>query len=333
MATMQDAVATLAPDDALAIGASIPNVAGVAVEQSAFGVTLQAGSRNESAALFGVSPNFNQLREDRVAAGRFLSVADDRATARVALLGAQVARALFADLDPIGQHLRARGVDLQVVGVLAPNGAGPGGVGMDNLIYIPIRTAARRLFNRTYLSLIQVKLAQATRSEATAAAVSTLLRERHRLAPGQPDDFRVSTPRAMLARMTTVQSSLARSMRWIGGIAFLLGGIMIANLMYAATAARAREIGMRRAMGATRRDVLQQFWTEGVLVAGLAGVVGVVLSLVAVVLGARTMRLELVTPWVALGGGLGAAVLVGLLASLLPARRAALTLPARVLRS
>jgi putative ABC transport system permease protein len=137
----------------------------------------------------------------------------------------------------------------------------------------------------------------------------------------------------MLARMTTVQSSLARSMRWIGGIAFLLGGIMIANLMYAATAARAREIGMRRAMGATRRDVLQQFWTEGVLVAGLAGVVGVVLSLVAVVLGARTMRLELVTPWVALGGGLGAAVLVGLLASLLPARRAALTLPARVLRS
>ena len=332
MATTEAAIATLTQDDARAIAAGVPNVADVAIEQSAFNVGIEARGKSGATALLGVSTNWAALRGDRLAQGTMFSDGQNDAVARVAVLGDEVARVYFGGANPLGQHLSVSGVDVEVVGVLGENGAGPGGVSMDNLVLIPINTAARRVFNRSNLNQVRVRMRDPSRADETAAAVTKLLRERHQLAPAQLEDFRISTPRAMLARRQSVDSSLRRAVLWVGVLVLALGGVMVANLTYVSTADRTPEIGMRRAVGARRGDILRQFWTEAAAVALVAGAVGTGLSIAAIAVGSGAMRYPLAVSWPVTGLALCATIVVGLVAGYFPARRASALPPAGVLR-
>ena len=207
-----------------------------------------------------------------------------------------------------------------------------GGASMDNLVLVPINTSARRVFNRSNVNQVRVQMTDPSRSEETAAAVTKVLRERHQLAPGQLDDFRLATPQAMMARRKSVDTSLRRTILWVGVLVLVLGGVMVANLMYAAAADRTPEIGMRRAVGAKRADILRQFWAEAAAVALLAGVVGVGLSLAAIAVGQSALHYQLAVSWPVTALALGGTVLVGLVAGYFPARRASALPPAEVLR-
>jgi macrolide transport system ATP-binding/permease protein len=224
------------------------------------------------------------------------------------------------------------GIAFQVIGVLAPNGAGPGGVSIDNLVYIPVRTSSRRVFNRDYLSTISLKLRDASRWAETQRAVERLLRERHAIVGTALSDFRVSSPEAMIARVANVDTTLRRSLLWVGVLGMLIGGAVIANLMFAAVLGRRREIAIRRAVGATRAHIGRQFWTEALLVAGMAAVIGELAALLLIGLGAQMMRVPMVPSWALSLGALGASMVIGAAAGLLPARRAAALHPAAALR-
>jgi putative ABC transport system permease protein len=332
MATMENSIASLKQEDALAIAAGVPNVQAVAIEQSAFGVPIRTPARTGTTALLGVSPNWVTLRGDRVTSGAMLTPEQNESVARVVVLGSDVARDYFPPGGAVGGRLDVGGVSFDVVGVLEPNGAGPGGASMDNLVLVPVNTTARRVFNRAHINSIRVQMKEPDRSDETAAAITRLLRERHQLAPGQIDDFRISTPRAMMARRQNVDTSLRRTILYSGLLALLLGGVMVANLMFAGTAQRAPEIGVRRAMGATRADIMRQFWLEGVMIAGLAGALGVVLSLGAIGVGSRALGYQLAASWPVTAAALVATIAIGLVAAYFPARRAAGLPPADALR-
>jgi ABC-type antimicrobial peptide transport system permease subunit len=328
MANLASSITTLTAADAEAIAQSVPKVKAV----GALSAPIEVAGKSGTTALFGSSPNWVALRGDSVAAGAFYTENDDRAMARVAVIGADVARDYFPTGSAVGQPLRVSGVDFKVVGVLAPNGAGPGGVSIDNLVYIPFETGRRRVFNRDNLTLMSVKLVDPNKWAETQGAVHALVRQRHGRSGDQLDDFRVSSPEAMMARVASVDTTLRKALLWVGVLALVIGGVVVANLMFAATVARRTEIATRRAVGATRSDVLRQFWAEAVLVSATAAAVGAAIAVVLTQLGAAMMRMQLAVSWPVTAGTIATTVAIGALAGYFPARKAAALAPGEALR-
>jgi len=181
--------------------------------------------------------------------------------------------------------------------------------------------------------MIRLKLGPDARWTETQAAVEAILRERHGIVSNEPDDFRVMSPQAMIARSAGVTTPLQRALLWIGALSLVLGGIVIANLMFAAAAARSREIGTQRAVGASRRDVLGQFWAEAVTVSIVSAIAGTVVAAGWALIGIRFLHKALVLEWPTTLATIFAAVAIGALAGYFPARRAATVPPAVALRN
>ena len=332
MANQETSIATLTPEDAEAIRTSVPNVSAVGVQQNQIPADFEAGGKAGTTAAFASSANWATLRGDSIADGVFYTEDDNRALARVAVIGSDVARDYFTVGSPVGQHLRLRGVDFTVVGVLAPNGAGPGGVSIDNVIYFPIETGRRRVFNRDHLNLVSVKLVAPSKWAETQASIRTLLRQRHGRVNADLDDFRVSSPQAVIARVANVDTTLGKALYWVGAFALCIGGVIVANLMFAATVSRRQEIATRRAVGATSTDILRQFWLEAMLISVLASLMGIALAAGVTAMGSSMMRMPMALSWRTTLATVGATVMIGLLAGFLPARRAAGMAPGDVLR-
>jgi putative ABC transport system permease protein len=277
------------------------------------------------------------VRGDSLAAGSMYTDADESALARVAVIGSDMAKEFFPDGNAVGQRLRLRGVDFEVVGVLAPRGGATNPLSamffnVDYVVYVPLATAQRRLLNREHLNMIRVKLEQSSRWEETYEAVEALLRERHAIGAGELDDFRVISPEIMIARAEGVTTPLRRAVLWIGALSLLIGGVVIANLMFAATSARSREIGTQRAVGASRRHVLRQFWAEAVLVSAAAALVGTAGAVTWTLIGSRAFNKAMVVEWPSTLATILAAIAIGVVAGYFPARRAATVPPATALR-
>ena len=178
---------------------------------------------------------------------------------------------------------------------------------------------------------MSVKLTDASKWASTQGAVRALLRQRHGKVGDDLDDFRVSSPQAMIARAANVDTTLRRALLWVGALALLIGGVVVANLMFAAAVARRREIGTRRALGARRADILGQFWSEAVLISLSAALVGTLLAIGAVQAGAYMMRMQLAIEWSRTVATIAVTVAVGAIAGYLPARRAAMVSPSKAL--
>lgn len=325
MSTANDAINTLKPEDAAAISAQVTGVRDIGMAQDASNIVADANGLNTSTSLWGVTSNWQALHGDSLASGSYFQDND----ARVAVLGSDVARVLKASVN---QRVRLSGIEFDVIGVLAPNGAGPGGISLDNIVYIPIGTSSRRVFNRTALNLIDVALVTPDAWQKTQAEVERVVRARHTLAPGRIDDFRVIAPRAMIAKMEAVDTGLARTLWWVGALGLGLGGVIVAVLAVTATLQRRHEIATCRACGASRRDILLQFWAESVCTATMAAVLGAILGVALTALGASMMRAKIAVDWPVTLGAVLATVLVGVVAGYLPARRAASVDPAIILR-
>jgi len=331
MTNLAESDVTLTFDDAAAV-ASAPFARTVVEVENAFKIDTSYSDQHVAPAVFGVSPNWAAVRGESLAEGDFLTPQDDQALARVAVLGADARRDLFGGSDPLGKIIRIGGVPFQVKGVLDPRGAGPTGASLDNLIFIPVSTAAKRLFNRDYLTMLIVQLKDPQRSAAAMADLRQLLRARHRLDGSTPDNFTVSSPRAIMARVEAMGSTLGTLLLVIAVLALIVGGIVIFAVMLAGVGARRAEIGVRRAAGASRGAIAAQFLAEAGLISLLGGIIGLAIGVGGTQAVSAVERLPFVVDIPVLAAAVALSILLGVLFGAVPAFKASRIDPIEALR-
>jgi putative ABC transport system permease protein len=325
-------IAALDESDVRAIEATIGDVVMVSAVQNQRGIDVAYEDRVVTTRAFGVEPDWMEIRRWGLQEGSFVSDADMAGLARVAILGAHVARSLFPDGGAVGRTIRVNGDPWTVGGVFIEMGASAGGDDWDDRIVVPFTTSSRRLFGRPYLEQIVLRVNDARRVPDVAEQVRDLLRVRHGIAAGQEDDFFVREPEDVMEAALETRMTLTGLLLAIGAIALLAGGIVIMNIMLLSVSQRAHEIGLRRALGARAGDITRQFLYEAVFVALTGAVVGVAVGVaVAAGLAAAGVTLARVT-WLPFVTAVVACVVVALVFGITPARRAARLDPAAALR-
>jgi putative ABC transport system permease protein len=324
--------ATLTAEDAQAIQAEVPHVQDVALVQSKQGVSIKFGGQSTTTMIWGVTPNYPTIRPTPVARGEFFGPEEQSSQARVAVLGQDTAATLFGDADPLDQTIRIESVPFKVIGLQKKLGASPGGGNLDDRILIPQATAARRLFNLTNMTQLVVQINGREHVRGAAERVKQLLHERHHIAAGMPEDFSVRIAEQMLGILTESSQTLTLFLSIVAALSLLVGGFIVMNIMLISVSERTKEIGLRRAVGARRRDILLQFVLEAGAVTAIGGLIGVVLGVGGALLASRLMGWPAALSWSATIGAVVFAGIVGLVFGVQPARKAAALHPVEALR-
>ena len=321
---------TLMPEDAEALR-SVPGVQYVVAVASTRGQVV-AGNQNWSTSAEGTDVEMPLIRSWPTKYGAFFSPQDVASAAKVAVLGTVVADTLFGpDVDPTGQTIRIRGQPFRVIGVMASKGQSGMGEDQDDRIFVPYTTVIKKLQGQQHIQRIQVSAATSDVAPV-AASITEALRVRHKLMPGDPDDFMVRT----LEEMAAVRSETARTMGTllaaIAGVSLLVGGIGIMNIMLVSVTERTREIGLRMAIGARGKDVLLQFLVEAVVLSLFGGIIGIAFGFGLAEAAERFLQWPTTIPANAIGMAFGFAAATGVFFGFYPARKAARLDPIEALR-
>lgn len=325
-------VTTLDLRDAKAITEECPAVARVAPIQSRK-LPVKYGTGTTNTSIVGTSADFPTVREFRTSAGRFFDADEVQSAQRVAVVGQTVLTNLGVGRSLVGETLRINNVPFEVVGILEAKGVNYADIDEDDQIFIPINTALRRLFNLTHLSSLYIQAWHERAMDVAAGEVTALLRERHRIKAGQPQDFSLQTQAEILEAAQETSRTFSLLLGSVAGISLFVGGIGILAMMVISVRERTKEIGIRRAVGARRRDILLQFILEAMSLSLVGGLIG---SLFGV---AGGLILSRVTGWptaispLAILLAFGVAAAVGVFFGVYPARRAARLDPIVALRA
>jgi len=271
---------SLTNDDVVAIAQLATSVSAIAPEYS---ISAQAvyGNKNTQTTVLGVTPEHLTVRNYQVARGRFIDSPDLTNQAKVAVLGATVAEDLFGEalIDPLGKTIKINRQNYQIVGILASKGLG-GFQNLDDQVFIPLSTAQIKFggAGNTSLRAINVQVVSADKMEWAKAELTAILRARHGLAAGQSDDFTVFDQTQLVETIGEVVGIFTVLLGSIAAISLVVGGIGIMNIMLVSVTERTREIGIRKAVGAKRRDILAQFLAEAVVLSLLGGVIGILVG-------------------------------------------------------
>jgi len=282
--------------------------------------------------VLGHSEHHEEVWNRGVSRGAFFGEEEVRSSGRVALVGETLVRDLFEGADPIGLQLRVGTVPFQVIGVLDSMGIDPHGWDRDNEVIIPYTTMMRRVMNVDYIGTAKILVERTADLDATVAAIEGMLRERHALAEGEPNDFSMITPTQVEEMVASMNRIFTLFLPLLAAVSLFIGGIVVANLMLMGVNERRAEIGLRKAVGARDRDIWLQFLLESSLVTVVGGVLALLVGALGLAVVGRAMEGVSVMPWEAATLGLVAAVAVGLLAGVFPARRAAALEPVQTLR-
>ncbi len=334
---------TLTYEDAVALQAAAPElaVAIVAPQLDGFAQVVY-GSANDYTTVTGTTAEYAEAFRVQLASGRFISQADVDRNAPVIVLGAEVAQTLFGGFEPVGQRVRvvsqnAGMVAMTVIGVLDAQG-GSLLANFDRTAYVPLSTAQSRLFGgrnalgQTTVSRINLVAESTTANAIAKERVAGLLATRHRIAPDETADFSVLSQAEMLAMASEVSDILTLFLGAIAGISLVVGGIGIMNIMLVAVSERTSEIGLRKALGARRRDILAQFLLESTVLSLIGGLIGALCGVVISRLVNLSGIMNAVTPLYAVVLAVAAALAVGLFFGIYPANRAASLNPIEALR-
>ena len=327
-----DVVASLLPSDVAALLAECS-----AVLRAAGAIDKSMSARHEGSSVTttvqGLAPSGHEIRGFALQVGRFPDDDDERARRRIAVIGPVVARNLFGSEDPIGQPLKLGTVPFEVVGVTMPRGADAGGVDQDNIVLVPLETALRRLLNVSYLRTIYLQARDSDALPGVEAEARELLRRRRRIGDAQPDPFKILNQATLLASERATGRAMTLLIGSVAAIALLVGGIGILAVMTMTVRERIREVGLRRALGARRRDILVQFLIEATIMSSVGGVLGSVVGLVGTVAIAAAGVWSAVVSWPAVVTALVTSVGIGIVFGIHPARRAANLPPVVALRA
>jgi putative ABC transport system permease protein len=332
-AQVRGTVTTLTVQDAEAVLDEIPLVMAAAPWASRrMPVTFEG--RSASTTILGVTPDVLDVLNVGTAVGGFYSDRDEITAGRAAVLGPAVARGLFGEEPAVGRSVRIGQVPFEVVGVLRPRGSDLSGADQDDVVMIPLRTALRRVFNQDWLGGIHLRATGPAAMEPAADQVRWLLRERHRLdRTGADDDFEIQTQVEIMAAHQEIGDTFTTLVGGIAAVSLLVGGVGILAVMLMSVRERTREIGLRLAVGARRRDVRTQFLTEAIMLGTGGGLAGIALGL------AGTAALAVATDWavqiepLSMAFAFAFALIVGVSFGVYPAHRASLLDPIEALRS
>ena len=327
---------TLSDVEALSDPSRVPVVAEVAASVGA-GFVVTAGGNSTRPSINGVTANYFRVNNlEEVAGGGLLTENDVETRARVAVIGDGVAEDLFPDSYAVGQSIKINGASYEVVGVLAASGSAFSDT--DNSIFMPISTAQARLVTgrtRQGEKPVQSIVAQATSAEANEAAleqITAVLREEHGIAYASDDDFQLFSQSDLLDTAGQITGTLTAFLGAIAGISLLVGGIGIMNIMLVSVTERTREIGIRKAVGALRRDILTQFLLESVVLSLIGGIAGIILGWAIATVAGRAIDLAAPLDVATVLLATGFATAVGLVFGIYPAWRAAGLRPIEALR-
>ncbi|HZQ05477.1 MAG TPA: ABC transporter permease [Anaerolineae bacterium] len=328
---------TLTLEDGQAL-TGIEGVVAIAPEVDSFGQIVYQGNNTNSRVL-GVTPEYQDVTNALPASGEFISAANVTAKSLVACLGSAVADTLFAGQDPIGQTVRINNVPLRVICVMQPKG-GTGFLSQDNQVFVPLTTAQSRLGRGARfrggnnIDVLNIKLTDASLGDTVTQQIGDILRERHHITV--QDDFTITSQQDILSAAAAVTDTLTIFLGGIAAISLVVGGIGIMNIMLVSVTERTREIGIRKAVGARRRDILMQFLTEATVLSVFGGLIGTLLGWgIATALGNVSLGNTQITPVVdttAIILAVTFSIAVGLFFGIYPAMRASALKPIEALR-
>lgn len=267
---------------------------GNAIEEKIDGISLAApvlndagqvvyGNANWSTSIVGTDNRYFQIKDWDLAYGRYFSQTDVKNAGKVAILGTTVVKELFGDVDPLGKTIRVKGIPFTVIGVTTERGQSGPGMDQDDMIYIPLSTAQKKVTGISFPDMVNMVMLQAETAEdtyTTQEAIRTLLRQRHNLGINKDDDFVIMNLTQMMEMMQTSTQVLTILLGSIASISLLVGGIGIMNIMLVSVTERTREIGIRMAIGAKSWDIRLQFLTEALVLSLIGGLIGVIIGLV-----------------------------------------------------
>ncbi len=312
----------------------LPNV------ENAYGMItgLSVGSyRNnqKSVLYYGASAERFEIDQGTLKDGRFFTAAENDGADQVVVLGSELAKNLFNQDDPIGKLVRIGTLNFQVVGVYNPRGD-LGGFA-DQVAYMPLVTAQKKMLGVDHLSMVVVQMQNPNLGEQTAEQVRLLLRHNHNVTSPEKDDFLAQTQAEALGTFNTIFSGITILLICIAAISLMVGGVGIMNIMYVVVTERTSEIGLKKALGATYKNILSEFLIESILVTVCGGVFGIILGallafLVSVIASAGGLSWAFVVPLYAIAIGFGVSATIGILFGVLPARSAAKLDPIEALR-
>ncbi len=328
---------TLTWQDAQAIAQQVPAAESVTAYLQRSGQVVY-GEQNASTSILGVDLAYPEVKEIYPQEGQFFTQADLDNAEPVVVIGSTVRDTFFAPTEPaVGKSLRIQNGRYRIVGVMESKGS-VGGQDQDDRVYIPLTNMSSRIvgnnaINGTAINGFWLKALDQAQLEAAQFQVTNLLRVRHNIYPPAPDDFRISSQIDIINTFSSVVGLFTVLVGAIAGISLVVGGIGIANIMLVSVVERTREIGIRKAIGATSRAVLQQFLTEAILVSLLGGTFGVSIGVGLAFAASTLFKFPFVVSLWSIGAGLGLALTVGLIAGVIPARNAANLDPIAALRS
>jgi putative ABC transport system permease protein len=270
----QGNASTLVPEDAAAI-AQLPGVQYVAAGSN-MRAQVVAGNLNWNTQIQGTDVDFPLIRSWPVREGQFFTPQDANTAAKVAVLGSVTRDQLFApDVNPVGQVIRIANQPFAVLGVMSSKGQSGMGNDQDDVIFVPYKTVMKKLRGVTFIQNVTVSATSAGETSAVADSIAALVRGRHKIQPGDPDDFMVRTMEEMASVRKEATQTMTALLASIAGVSLLVGGIGIMNIMLVSVTERTREIGLRMAIGARGRDVLLQFLVEAVVLSLFGGGIGI----------------------------------------------------------
>lgn len=308
------------------------------IEKSSATVTtsflVKAGDLSKSNCIvIGTEPTFAEIRHWQISEGVFYGIPEMRRSARVAVLGSTVRRDLFGGESPIGKRVFINRVPFEVIGVLEERGQGLDATNEDNQVYVPLSTAMRRLANLDYFGSILFEVSSWEKMDGVAEAMRQLLRRRHRVSRNLSDDFQIQNQKALIDLELASSARLEFLVKWVGLSGLAVSGLGILAICWIAVGERIGEIGIRRALGATRSDIFFQFLFEAVVISVLGCLAGLIASWRGTESIAHSADLPFYFDWTSADFVIAFAMSMNLIFALIPSRRAALLDPIRALKA
>ena len=322
---------TLKKEDAEAIKKNIKNIDYVAPTVSR-AYQIVAGNQNWNSSVQGITPEYMAIRNLTVGSGAFISEHDLASRNRVAVIGSVVANNLFGGENPTGKNIRINNNPYKIIGVLDAKGQSAMGQDQDDVVLIPLTTAQERLIGITHVSSINVQVSSIEAIDQVQSEINNLLKQRHKILGDKEADFDVRNLTSLMDMANQTTGMITALLGSIAAISLLVGGIGIMNIMIVSVTERTREIGIRKALGATYRDIMSQFLIESIVIGVLGGIAGIILGCASALAIAKVADIKTIITILPIVIAFSFSVGIGLFFGIYPARKAALLDPIEALR-